>query len=484
MGLIRAAAGAVGGVLADQWKEYFYCESIPADVLAVKGQKKVSGRSSNTNGSDNIISNGSVIAIADGQCMLIVEQGKVVDVCAEPGEYTYDMSTEPSIFAGDLGESIKGVFQNVGKRFTFGGEAPKDQRVYYFNTKELTGNKYGTPSPVPFRVVDQRAGIDIDIGIRCFGEYSIRLKNPLLFYTNVCGNVSEDYKVENIAGQMKTELLTALQPAFAKISDMGIRYSALPGHTLELSEALNEQLSSKWRDLRGMEIVSFGVSSVKANEEDEQMIKELQRNAAFMDPTRAAAHLVGAQGEAMKAAAANTGAGPAMAFMGMNMAGQAGGMNAQNLFQMGQQQQMQQQQMQMQQQQMQQAQPAPAPAAQGWTCSCGQSGITGNFCPNCGSKKPEPKPAGDSWQCTCGATVTGKFCPECGSPRPAPADDGWTCSCGAVNKGKFCSECGAKKPAGVPQYKCDKCGWEPADPQHPPKFCPECGDPFDNGDIV
>ena len=334
MGLIKAAMGAAGGVLADQWKEYFYCEAIPSDVLAVKGKKKVTGRSSNTKGDDNIITNGSLIAIADGQCMLIVEQGKVVDVCAEPGEYTYDMSTEPSIFSGDLGESVKNVFQNIGKRFTFGGEAPKDQRVYYFNTKELTGNKYGTPSPVPFRVVDQRAGIDIDIGIRCFGEYSIRLKNPLLFYTNVCGNVSEDYKTENIAGQMKTELLTALQPAFAKISEMGIRYSALPGHTLELADALNEQLSSKWRDLRGMEIVSFGVSSVKANEEDEQMIKELQRNAAFMDPTRAAAHLVGSQGEAMKAAAANTGAGPAMAFMGMGMAGQMGGMNAQNLFQM------------------------------------------------------------------------------------------------------------------------------------------------------
>ena len=481
MGLIKAALGAAGGVMADQWKEYFYCEAIPADVLAVKGQKKVTGRSSNRRGDDNIITNGSLIAVADGQCMLIVEQGKVVDVCAEPGEYTYDMSTEPSIFSGDLGDSVKSVFQNIGKRFTFGGEAPKDQRIYYFNTKELTGNKYGTPSPVPFRVVDQRAGIDLDIGIRCFGEYSIRLKNPLLFYTNVCGNVSEDYKTENIAGQMKTELLTALQPAFAKISEMGIRYSALPGHTLELAGALNEQLSSKWRDLRGMEIVSFGVSSVKANEEDEQMIKELQRNAAFMDPTRAAAHLVGSQGEAMKAAAANTGAGPAMAFMGMGMAGQAGGMNAQNLFQMGQQQQMRQQQFEMQQQA---AQPAPAPAVQGWTCSCGQSVITGNFCPNCGSKKPEPKPAGDSWKCICGATVNGKFCPECGSPRPVPAAEGWTCSCGAVNKGKFCSECGAKKPAGVPQYKCDKCGWEPADPRHPPKFCPECGDPFDDGDIV
>ena len=442
MGLIKAAFGAAGGVLADQWKEFFYCEAIPADVLAVKGKKKVTGRSSNTKGDDNIITNGSVIAVANGQCMLIVEQGQIVDMCAEPGEYTYDTSTEPSLFTGDLGESIKGVFQNIGKRFTFGGEAPKDQRVYYFNTKELTDNKYGTPSPVPFRVVDQRAAVDLDIGIRCFGEYSIRLKNPMLFYTNVCGNVSEDFKTEQIAGQMKTELLTALQPAFAKISEMGIRYSSLPGHTLELAEALNEQLSSRWRDLRGIEIVSFGVSSVKANEEDEQMIKEMQRNAAFLDPSRAAAHLVGAQASAMQSAAANPNAGPAMAFMGMGMAGQMGGMNAQNLYQMGAQQQ-----------------PAPTPAP-----------------------APAPAPAAPSgWVCSCGATATGKFCPECGKPKPAA--DGWTCSCGAVNKGKFCAECGAKKPAGIPQYKCDKCGWEPDDPAHPPKFCPECGDPFDDGDV-
>ena len=474
MGLIRAAMGAAGGVMADQWKEYFYCEAMPADLLATRGWKRQSGRSANTKGNDNIISNGSIVAVADGQCAMIVEQGKVVDMCAEPGEYTYDTGSAPTLFSGDLSESIGAVFQNIGKRFTFGGEAPMDQRIYYFNTKELVGNKYGTPSPVPFRVVDQRAGIDIDIAIRCFGEYSYHICNPALFYTNVCGNVAEAYTRDKLDSQLKTELLTALQPAFAKVSELGVRYSALPGHTLELADALNEVLSKKWRDLRGIEIVSFGVSSVKANEEDEQMIKELQRNAAFMDPTRAAAHLVGSQGDAMKAAAANTGAGPAMAFMGMGMAGQAGGMNAQNLFQMG-----QQQQMQMQQQAAQ-----TAPAVQGWTCSCGQSGITGNFCPNCGSKKPEPKPAGDSWKCACGATATGKFCPECGSPKPAVADNGWTCACGAVNKGKFCSECGAKKPAGVPQYKCDKCGWEPADPKHPPKFCPECGDPFDDGDIV
>ena len=469
MGLIKAALGSVGGVLADQWKEFFYCESIPANVLVTKGQKRTGNRSSNTKGSENIISNGSVIAIADGQAMIIVEQGKVVDICAEPGEYTYDMSTEPSIFAGDLGESIKQSFAAIGKRFTFGGDTGKDQRIYYFNTKELIGNKYGTPSSVPFRVVDERAGIDIDINIRCFGEYSYHICDPILFYTNVCGNVAAEYTRDKLDSQLKSELLTALQPAFAKISAMGIRYSALPGHTTELADALNEVLSEKWSGLRGIEIVSFGVSSVKAEEEDEKMIKEMQRNAAFMDPTRAAAHMVGSQASAMQAAASNQGAGAAMAFMGMGMAQNMGGMNAANLYQMG------------QQQAAQQPAPAPAPAAPaGWTCSCGQTGNQGKFCMGCGAAKPEPKPV-DSWKCSCGATATGKFCPECGAPKPA--EDGWTCSCGQVNKGKFCPNCGAKKPAGVPQYKCDKCGWEPEKGVKPPKFCPECGDPFDDGDI-
>ena len=436
MGLISAALGAAAGVLSDQWKEYFYCEALPNNVLAVKGRKRNSGLSSNR-GSDNIISSGSVIAVADGQCMLIVEQGKIVDVCAEPGEYIYDSSTEPSIFSGKLGEGILNVFKLIGKRFTFGGEAPKDQRVYYFNTKEVTGNKYGTPSPVPFRVVDKNIGLDIDISVRCFGEYSFVLSNPLLFYTNVCGNVTEDYTRERLEGQMKSELLTALQPAFARISEMGIRYSALPGHTTELADALNEELSNKWRDLRGIEIASIGVSSIKASEEDEAMIKELQRNAALRNPNMAAAHLVGAQAAAMQSAASNTAAGPAMAFMGMNMAGQTGGTNAAELFNMG-----------------QQVPAAPAaPAANTWTCP------------------------------SCGAAATGKFCPECGTKKPEA--EGWTCpTCGAVNKGKFCGECGTKKPAGAIQYRCDKCGWEPEAGAKPPKFCPECGDPFDNNDIV
>ena len=427
MGLIKAALGSVGGVMADQWKEYFYCEALPENVLAVKGQKRVSGRSSNTKGSDNVITNGSVIAVADGQCMMIVDQGRIIEVCAEPGEFTYDMSTEPSLFTGELKGSIRAVIDNMTNRFTFGGEPPKDQRIYYFNTKELMGDKYGTPSPVPFRVVDQRAGIDIDVGIRCFGEYSYHIANPVLFYTNVCGNVSEAYTRDRLDSQLKTELLTALQPAFARIGESGIRYSQLPGHTMELADALNEVLSKKWRDLRGIEIVSFGVSSVTADVEDEKMLKELQRNAAFMDPTRAAAHLVGSQGDAMKMAASNTAAGPAMAFMGMGMAGQAGGMNAQNLFAMGQQ--------QAAQQPVQQAAPA------GWTCSCGHGGNTGKFCAECG--QPKPAPAGE-WKCACGAVNTGKFCAECGQPKPA--SDEWTCACGTVNKGKFCANCGSPRP--------------------------------------
>ena len=432
MGLLKAIFGATGGVLADQWKEYFYCDALNADTLVVKGSKRISGRSSNTKATDNIISTGSVIAVADGQCMLIVEQGKVVELCAEEGEYIYDASTEPTIMAGNLSKSIPDVFRTIGKRFTFGGEAPKDQRIYYINTKEVMGNKYGTPSPVPFRVVDRNIGLDVDISIRCFGEYSYRITNPILFYTNVCGNVSADYDRTQIDSQLKTELLTALQPAFARISDMGIRYSALPGHTMEMAEAMNQVLSPKWKNLRGVEIVSMGVSSVKASEEDEAMIKELQKTAVFRNTNMAGAYMVGAQGEAMKAAASNSG-GAMTGFMGMGMARQAGGMNAAQLFQMG----------------AQQSASQPEAPANGWKCTCGHT-ATGNFCPECGAKKPEA---------------------------------GWTCACGNVNKGKFCSNCGAKKPAAAPLYRCDKCGWEPEDPKNPPKFCPECGDRFTDEDI-
>jgi len=440
MGLISAITQAGRSALADSWREYIYCDSLPADVILMKGEKRQNKNSSNKKGSDNIISNGSVIAVNEGQCMLIVEQGKVVEVCAEPGEFVWDSSTEPSIFYGNLGENIKQTFSQIGKRFTFGGDTAKDQRVYFVNTKEIPGNKYGTANPVPFRVVDKNIGLDVDIAIRCHGEYSYKVSDPVVFYTKVAANVTTEYKRDQIDSQLKSELMTALQPAFARISEMGIRYSALPAHTREIADALNAELSTDWGELRGISVVSFGVSSVTASEDDEKMIKELQRTAVLTNPAMAAAALTGAQAEAMKAAASNTSTGPMMAFAGMNMANMAGGMNANNLFGMAAQQQAA-------------AQAAPAAAAPaGWTCACG---ATGN---------------------------TGKFCAECG--KPAPSAEGWTCTCGTVNKGKFCSNCGTKKPAGVPVYKCDKCGWEPEDMNNVPKFCPECGDPFDDNDIV
>lgn len=432
MGLIKAALGSVGGILGDQWREYFYCDSMDETVLVRKGRKRTGGRSSNTKGSDNIITNGSVIAVNEGQCMMIVEQGKIVEFAAEPGEFTWDSSTESTIFYGVLGKGLENSWENLMRRFTFGADTAKDQRVYYFNLKEIIGNKYGTPTPVPFRVVDANIGLDMDVSIRCNGEYSYRISDPMLFYQNVCGNVTQDYTRSQLDSQLKSEFLTALQPAFARISAQGVRYSALPGHTMELAEAMNSVLSAKWSGLRGIRVVSVGVNSVTASAEDEATIKELQKSAVFRNTNMAAAHMVQAQAEAMKTAAANKN-GAMMGFMEMNMAQSAGGFDANALYRMGQQ-----------------------PAGQ------------------------QPAPAANSWKCSCGAENTGKFCAECGAPKPV---EGWVCACGSVNKGKFCPECGAKKPAAAPLYRCDKCGWEPEDPKHPPKFCPECGDRFDDSDI-
>ena len=436
MGLLQAGIGALSGVLADQWREYFYCDSMPENVLMTKGVKRTGSRNANSKGEDNIITNGSIIAVNEGQCMMIVEQGAIVEFSAQAGEFVWDNSTEPSIFYGNLSDNLKSTWEILKKRFTFGANPAKDQRIYYFNTKEIIGNKYGTANPVPFRVVYNN-----------IGEYSYKITNPMLFYKNVCSNVTDSYTRDRIDSQMRSEMMTALQPAFARISDMGIKYSSLPGHTTELAQCLNEELSAKWRDLRGIEMVSLGISSIKASDEDEQRIKELQQSAALRDPTMAAAYLASSQGAAMQNAAKNEGAGAFAAFAGINMAQGMGG-NVGNLFQMGQQQQQYQQPAQ---------QPSQQPAQQ-------------------------PAPAANGWKCECGAVNTGKFCMECGKPQPKA--EGWTCTnCGAVNKGKFCMECGAKKPDSAPLYKCDKCGWEPNDPKNPPKFCPQCGDPFNDNDV-
>ncbi|MBQ2314355.1 MAG: SPFH domain-containing protein [Treponema sp.] len=432
MGLIKAALGAFNGTMADQWKEFFYCEAMGKDIMLTKGKKQISGRSSNTKGNDNIISNGSGIAVADGQCMIIVEQGKIVEVCAEPGQFTWNNSTEPSIFTGNLGESVIETFKTVAKRFTYGGDPGKDQRVYYINTKELIDNKFGTPNPIPFRVVDSKIGLDIDVSVRCSGVYSYKIADPLLFYTNVCGNVSDSYNREELDGQLKTEFISALQPAFGRLSDLELRPNQIVSHNTDLEAAMNAALSAKWGELRGLKVVSIALGSVTLPDADAELIKQAQRNAIMRDPTMAAATLVGAQADAMKAAAGNS-SGAMAGFMGMGMASNAGGMNAQNLFAMGQAQAAAAPQA---------AAPAQSAAADSWTCSCGTVN-TGKFCQNCGAKKPDAAAPG-TWKCSkCGTMASGKFCPECGAPKP---DDGtWTCSCGTVNTGKFCQNCGAKR---------------------------------------
>lgn len=423
MGLIKAGLGAIGGTLADQWKEFFYCEAMDKNTMMVRGQKKIGGRSSNTKGHDNIISNGSGIAVADGQCMMIVEQGKIVEICAEPGEFTYDTSSEPSIFNGKLSKSIIDTFKTIGKRFTYGGDTGKDQRVYYFNTKELVDNKFGTPNPIPFRVVDKNIGLDIDVSVRCSGIYSYKIVNPLLFYTNVCGNVEKEYTREEIDGQLKTEFISALQPAFAKISELGVRPSALPGHAEELASAMNEVLTKKWTELRGLAIVSIAMNPITLPDEDSEIIKQAQKNAIMRNPGMAAATLVGAQADAMKAAASNSN-GAMTGFFGMGMAQNAGGVNTNNLFAMNQQ---------------------------------SENGNNSN-----------------SWKCECGAASTDKFCQNCGKARPSYSSS-WKCECGSENVGKFCQNCG--KPFVSPQTseKCPNCGWKPFEGRPLPKFCPNCG---------
>ena len=461
MGLLKAGAAALGSVLADQWKEFFYCDALDMDTLVVKGQKRISGRSSNTKGSDNIISNGSGIAVADGQCMMIVEQGKIVEVCAEPGEYTYDTSTEPSIFAGSLGQSILQTFKAIGKRFTYGGDTGKDQRVYYFNTKEIMDNKFGTPSPIIFEVTNKRIGMTRTVNVRCNGVYSYKLTNPLLFYTNVCGNVQQAYTRDQIDSQMKTEFISALQPAFGALAAMELRPAQLPAKVNELKQAMNDALKAEWAESRGITVEKIALNPITLNPEDMKKIQDMEDSATMGgNPFMMAGRMTNATANAMETAAANEG-GAMTGFMGMGMAGNAmgGGFHAaQNFYHMG-------------TQQVQQS------AAESWKCTCGAM-ATGKFCMECGSKKPEPKTSG-TWTCKCGAVATGKFCTECGCPKPA--SDGWTCSCGRVNTGKFCPECGSKKPA---RYQCDKCGWKPEDPTKAPKFCPECGDRFDDGDMI
>lgn len=432
MGLISAIAGAAGGVLADSWRDFFYEDSMDNELLVTKGKKRVDQRGSNNKSTNNVITDGSIIEVADGQCMLVVENGMIKDVCAQPGKYVYSNTDEPTIFAGNLKETVKRTWEQFKNRLVFGGGATRDTRIYYVNTKDIYGNKYGTAEPIPYRIVDPNIGLDIESAVRCHGEFAFKIVDPILMYKEVAGNTGGEFRMnEEFRRQMTSELLTSLQPALGRLSGIGARYSDIPNHTKEIANELNSVMSSEWGDRYGIEISSFGISSITISKEDEDLIKQLQRTAVFQRTSMAAANLNAAQADAMRDAAKNT-AGAMMGFAGMNMAGQMGGMNANQLFQMAQNEQMQQQYGQQNNMQQQYGQ----------------------------NNMQQPYNAQNNMQQTNQQAV-----------------NTWTCSHGhGGNTGKFCSECGEAKPTGV--VSCASCGYTPADQSHLPKFCPECGKPF------
>ncbi len=450
MGLVQAAKDTLESVLNDQWREYFYCDTLPDDILVSKAKVK---NKKNNKGTDNVISDGSVVVVNEGQCMIIVEQGQVVDFCAQTGPYVFDSALEPSLLSGEMpdAETLKETFKAIGRRFSFGGSTGNDQRVYYFNIKEIKRNLFGTPQPIGFQVRDNEIGLSLSVKVPVNGSYSFKIVDPLLFYKNVSGNVSGDYRREEITGQMKDELVQALQPAISDLSKKGILHTEIPGYAYDVVKSLNENLKDLWRNERGIEIVSMTINPINISAAEEKLIQEQQlewqKIKALRDPMDMLAYETRKRGDSWEAAANNTATGSMMAFAGLDLAKQRTSDSSVSPALM----QMMAANGMMQVNAAQNSAPQNnAPVAGGWKCSCGNVN-TANFCTNCGAKKPEA----NAWKCSCGQTNTGNFCPNCGAGKPVSA-------------------------GGI---KCDKCGWEPENPADRPKFCPNCGDVIDGSDM-
>lgn len=440
MGLIKSIVNATTGTLGDQWVDFITCESMPVDILLAKGTRPSQKKSGNKKYSEDIITSGSKINVADGQCMLICENGAIVDFCAEPGQYVYDTALQPSLLSGGFND-LYATFQQIGKRFLAGG-APTDQQVvYYINTKEIIGNKIGFGN-IPFRDSE----FQFTMKVQGFGQYSFKITNPLLFYKNVVGNISDTYTRDDLTSQMKSEVIAAMQPALGKIAAQRIAYDQLINYPVQIGKALNDELSNEWSEIRGLEIVKLSIESITVDDASAKKIEQFQEARVLSNSAMAAGRMTASGATALEGAATNS-AGAFTGFMGVGMAqGAMGNFSGglQDLFNTSASQQS--------------AAQMPAPVI-----------------------PAEPKDV-NVWKCACGNSNTNEFCSECGTKRPVT--EGWLCACGELNKGKFCPNCGAKKPAGEPLYQCDKCGFKPEDPKHPPKFCPECGDSFDDADVI
>lgn len=377
MGLIKAFAGTVSGSLANQWKEFYTCDSLSSEVLVKRASHMTSRRSSNTKSDTDDITKGSAIIVNDGQCAILVSQGKIIDVAAEPGAYTWEDGTSPSFFSGRFSD----VVRQGWNRFTFGGQNPVQQRIYYVNTKELVGCKFGTPAPVPFRILDSNIGLDLDTSVRCNGSYTMHVTDPVVLYTAIAGNIADEFLVSDINDQLRAEFVQALQPAFAQLTGIGMRPSALPGQTKAISDAMKHELDPSWQKHYGLSLTSVQIISATIPEEDQKMLQDIQKQAVYRNGGMAGAALVQAQAEAMKTAAGNEN-GALMGFAGFNMAQQAGGINANQFFQNN-------VQGQNSGNGQQTAGTASAPKPGEWFCPKCDTKSDGNFCPKCGTPKPQ-----------------------------------------------------------------------------------------------
>lgn len=476
MGIIKAVVNAIGGGLADSWLEVYESDSMNDATVFTTGVKvrKDDTRSSNTKGTEGTISNGSIIHVYDNQCMLLVDGGKVVDYTAEPGYYKVDHSSMPSLFNGELGASVKETFSRV----KYGGVPSGKQQVFFINLQEIKGIKFGTRNPLQY----YDNFYNSELFLRAHGSYSIKITDPLKFYTEAVPRDAKRVDIKDINEQYLNEFLEALQAAINQLSAEGERISFLPSKGRELSKYMSTTLDEDWRQMRGMEIQSVGIASISYDEDSQKLINMRNQGAMLSDPSVREGYVQGAMARGVEAAGSNT-AGAAQAFMGVGMgmnagAGMAGAFSQAN------------QQQIYQQQQQRAAAPQGAAAPGGWTCACGtKNAANTKFCGECGAKKPEPKPEAEAagWACACGAKNPEgmKFCPECGAKKPEPKPDSkpepteWTCACGAKNPiaARFCPECGAKKPEAAAQKPpkpafCAECGAK-LDPAA--RFCAECG---------
>ena len=409
MGLIRAAAGAVSGTLADSWLEYITAGDMGANTVLTRGVQIKHG--SNTKGTPDIISNGSRIEVGPNQMMILVDSGRIVDYTAEEGCYEVFLSSSPSMFNGELKDSVRESFE----RFKFGGQPGKSQQVYFINLQEIRGIKFGTRNALQYFDNFYNA----ELFVRCHGSYSVKITDPLKFFMEVVPRNASNLTFDALGDQFNMEFLTALQSAIGQMSVDGVRISALPSKSMELSKYMATVLDEDWTQARGMDICAVGIASISYDDESKALINMRNQGAMMGDPSVREGFVQSAVAKGLQSAGSNrAGAGQAYMAMGMGMQG-AGNFMAQ---------------------QMQQQAAAQAAPANGWTCTCGTVN-SGNFCTNCGGKKPAP--AG-TWKCSCGAENTGNFCTNCGSKKPEPSG-AWKCSCGTENTGNFCTNCGSKR---------------------------------------